>query len=220
MSTQPDRLLTRRSLLALAGGALALAACGGDDAGSVATDSSSASSSAAGANRAKGEYQPVTINGTALVEMPESGQDAAVGKIAPTLSGYSFDGSPVSITPGKDGKLLIVFVAHWCPHCQKEVPLLVEWMKTGRAPEDARVVAVSTSATNSRPNFPPSSWLDDEDWPVDVLADNDKYDAAVAYGLTGFPYFVLVNTDGTVAKRLSGEIPPGDLKVFLDNEVK
>jgi thiol-disulfide isomerase/thioredoxin len=230
VSAQPDRVLTRRSLLALAGGAIALAACGGDDGGTATAASSSDSAGAttavatettvAGAKRAKGEYQPVTISGTALVEMPDSGTDAAVGKAAPALSGYSFDGSPISITPGKDGKLMIVFVAHWCPHCRKEVPLLVEWIKSGRAPKDARVVAVSTSVTNARPNFPPSNWLKDEHWPVDVMADSETFDAAAAYGLTGFPYFVLINTDGTVAKRLSGEIPAGDLKVFLDNDVK
>ena len=238
MSAQPDRLLNRRSLLALAGGALVLAACGGDDGGTATaasstetstagstsgTDSATTAASAttvAGAKRAKAEYQPVSISGSALVEMPDSGADAAIGKIAPTLTGYSFDGSPVTITPGKDGKLMIVFVAHWCPHCRNEVPLLVEWIKTGRAPKDARVVAVSTSVTNARPNFPPSNWLEDEDWPVDVMADNETFDAAASYGLTGFPYFVLINSDGTVAKRLSGEIPAGDLKVFLDNDVK
>jgi cytochrome c biogenesis protein CcmG, thiol:disulfide interchange protein DsbE len=234
VSAQPDRVLTRRSLLALAGGAVVLAACGGDDGGTATAASSSDSGGAttggattaatettvAGAKRAKGEYQPVTINGTALVEMPDGGVDAAVGKAAPALSGYSFDGSPISITPGSDGKkLMVIFLAHWCPHCRKEVPLLVEWLKTGRAPTDTRVVAVATSSTNARPNFPPSNWLKDEKWPVDVMADSETYDAAAAYGLTGFPYFVLINKDGTVARRLSGEIAPGELKVYLDQGV-
>ena len=39
------------------------------------------------------------------------------------------------------------------------------------------------------------------------MADSRDGTAAKAYGLTAYPYFVLVNADGTVAGRGSGELP-------------
>ena len=46
-------------------------------------------------------------------------EDPAVGMTIPTVTGTDFDGNDITIT-GDDGKAkVIVFVAHWCPHCQK-----------------------------------------------------------------------------------------------------
>jgi len=59
--------------------------------------------------------------------LPESGDDSTLGLIAPTLNGHAFDGSNLSVTPGDGKPYMIVFLAHWCPHCNREVPRLIEW---------------------------------------------------------------------------------------------
>jgi thiol-disulfide isomerase/thioredoxin len=154
------------------------------------------------------QIRPVTVTGTALPEYEPGGADPAVGQPIPEVKGQSFDGSPVTI--GNDGRSkLIVFVAHWCPHCQKEIPLLADWLKSNSLPEGVDLYTVSTGVTDKRPNYPPSTWLKKEGWTAKTLADSGEQQAADAFGLSAFPYFVAVDSSGKVVARTSGEITTG-----------
>jgi thiol-disulfide isomerase/thioredoxin len=149
------------------------------------------------------QTQPVTASGNPLPTLADSGTDAAVGTVAPTLHGKSFDGSAVDVAPGT--AKLVLFVAHWCPHCQREVPLLVDHLKRTKLPAGVELVTVATSTSKDAPNYPPSTWLDDEGWTAPVLADDGDGTAAQAYGLPGFPYLVALDADGKVVGRVTGE---------------
>ena len=150
------------------------------------------------------QTRPVTITGTSLPELG-SGTDHAIGQLIPEVSGASFDGSPVSIT--HDGRpKLVLFVAHWCPHCQAEVPRIVTHLNQKALPAGVDLIAVSTAVDPAKPNYPPSAWLANEDWKWPALADSDKGDTALAYGLQSFPYFVAADSSGKVVGRSSGEI--------------
>lgn len=150
------------------------------------------------------QTRPVTISGTSLPELG-SGTDNAIGQLVPEVTGASFDGTPVAI--GHDGRpKLVLFVAHWCPHCQAEVPRIVSHVNQTALPAGLDMIAVSTSVDPAKPNYPPSTWLSNEDWKWPVLADDDKSDTALAYGLSGFPYFVATDASGKVVGRTSGEI--------------
>jgi cytochrome c biogenesis protein CcmG/thiol:disulfide interchange protein DsbE len=162
---------------------------------------------------------PVRVTGTALPADPDQSgpSDPAIGKTPPTLVGQSlFDGSPLSITPGGGSPQLVVFVAHWCPHCQREVPLLVQWMSSAQKPADLKVVAVSTAYNQSTVNSPASAWLEREKWPTPVLADSDDDAAGQAYGLMWFPYLVVLGPDGTVKGRAHGELTADQLTQFVN----
>jgi thiol-disulfide isomerase/thioredoxin len=136
---------------------------------------------------------------------------------APTLTGQSlFDGSPMTITPGGGTPKLVVFVAHWCPHCQREVPLLVNWMSSGQKPANLDVVAVSTANDLSDVNSPASDWLKRENWPTPVMADSSDNTAANAYGLPGYPYLVMLDGNGKVTARTSGELTVDELNTFVN----
>ena len=164
--------------------------------------------SSGGASKRAGieEFRPVRVSGASLPKFPEVGADPGLGLTAPSLSGQSFDGTAVKIGAGKP--TLVVFVAHWCPHCRREVPLLVTWQAAGGVPVGLDVFGVSTEASSAQPNFPPSKWLGDEKFPWPVLVDDLDFAAAQAYGLPGFPYFVLTDAAGKVLWRGSGEIDP------------
>jgi len=153
------------------------------------------------------EARPVTVTGNPLPKF-EAGADAAVGQTIPELKGQSFDGSPVDIR--NDGRAkLVLFVAHWCPHCQREVPLLTDYLKSNPLPSGVDLYTVSTNVTAKRPNYPPSAWLKKEGWTAKTLADSEGQDAADAFGLTAFPFFVAVDGSGKVVARTSGEITTG-----------
>ena len=155
------------------------------------------------------ETRPVTVTGTALAKFDPKGDDPAVGQAAPELKGQSFDGKPVEIR--NDGRAkLVLFVAHWCPHCQREVPLLTDYLKSHSLPNGVDLYTVSTGVSAKSPNYPPSAWLDKEGWKAPVLADSDKQEAADAFGLSAFPYFVALDGSGKVVARTSGEISTDD----------
>jgi thiol-disulfide isomerase/thioredoxin len=155
--------------------------------------------------------RPVTVTGTPLVPLPDKGADPAVGVTPPTLAGAAFAGAPVTIAPGTGGPMLVVFVAHWCPHCQREVPRLVSWIDQSAPPANLQIFAVSTAVDKSAGNYPPAAWLAKVRWSKPVLADDDKGTAAQAWGLQAFPYFVLVGADGKVKFRVTGEVDTDDL---------
>jgi thiol-disulfide isomerase/thioredoxin len=167
------------------------------------------------------ETSPVTVQGTPLPRFDDSkSPDPAIGDTIPTLQGKSvFDGGSITIGPGGGsggtGKpQAIAFVAHWCPHCQAEVPRLVELAKQGVF-DGVDVSAVATGTNPQYPNYPPSAWLQRVDWPFPVMADSKTGTAAQAYGLDAYPFFVLVDANGKVAARGSGEIAPDQIKADI-----
>lgn len=155
--------------------------------------------------KARAETAPVTISGATLPLFGQ-GVDTAVGKPAPALSGVSFDGKKVTIA--NDGRAkAILFLAHWCSHCQAEVPRVQQWLNTTGPPANVDLYSVSTLADETRGNYPPSAWLEREKWTLPVLVDDADASAAKAFGLTGTPMWVFINSDGTVSSRNSGETP-------------
>ena len=161
------------------------------------------------------EFQPVEAEGEMLLALEDPDNDPARGKIAPVVNGFGFDGAPLTIEPtGKP--MLVVFLAHWCPHCNAEIPRLIEWKDSGAMPVDLGVVGVSTGARDDAPNWPPSQWVVDKAWPWPVMADNEDQNAAVAFGVSGYPGLILLNGDGKVLARRSGEAGIDELKAWAE----
>ena len=141
---------------------------------------------------------------------------SAIGRTVPTIAGQGFDGSAVRfVSHGKPR--VVLFLAHWCPHCQAEVPRMVKLAKQGKL-AGVEIDTVVTNTDKSFPNYPPSKWLKREHWPfAPVLADDSKSRALAAFGGDGFPFFVVIGANGKVVARASGEIAPSDIaRVFKD----
>ena len=161
-----------------------------------------------------GETRDVEVRGDALPPLEDPAVDPAVGQPVPVVTGETFAGDAVTI-PG-DGPTVVVFLAHWCPHCQREVPSLVEHFEENGMPEGVDVLAVSTSVDESAPNYPPSKWLEREGWDVPTLYDDEAGSAARAFGLSAFPFFVAIDADGNVVARTSGELEGPQVEALLD----
>ena len=142
--------------------------------------------------------------------------DPALGMTAPVLTGKGFTGNTIT-TETTGTPMMLVFLAHWCPNCQREVPALVEWNKAGRTPPGIDIIGIATGTYPANPNYPPSEWLAREEFPAlwPVIADSKDNTAGDAFGLAGYPYFVLIDGSGKVVKRMSGEIPMDELTVLL-----
>jgi cytochrome c biogenesis protein CcmG/thiol:disulfide interchange protein DsbE len=178
---------------------VALAAGGGDD----------DNTTTGGGNADPATTGTVAVSGNPLPQFTDTSDDPAVGMTLPTLEGNDQTGAPMTI--GADGRpTMIMFVAHWCPHCQREVPVVQQWVDDGRLPEGVDLVSVSTAIDPNRPNYPPDAWLADEGWTAPVLVDADN-SAAQAVGLSAYPFFVAIDGDGTVVLRTSGELTTDQL---------
>jgi cytochrome c biogenesis protein CcmG/thiol:disulfide interchange protein DsbE len=166
---------------------------------------------------------PVEVIGESLpvLEADDGAADPAVGTAAPVLVGVGFDGTTVRIDAAENGPTMVVFVAHWCHFCNAEIPRLNELRDEGRISDDLNVVAVATSSTPDRPNYPPGPWLSDMDWtypamPDGVDTERQKWIAADVFGVTGFPFIVLIDENGDVAARWSGEREPDEVAAMIN----
>lgn len=198
---RPGRRRTRQRpplLLLVAFGALAAAGL----AALIATGIDDGSTDAAEAPEAS--IAPVTVDGGPLPPFAPAGADPAVGEPAPVLRGTTLDGDEITVpTSGRPAVLL--FVAHWCPHCQAEVPEVQDRLDDGALPEQVDLVTVSTGIDPDRPGYPPSAWLAREGWSAPTVTDSHS-DAAEGYGLSSFPYWVVVDADGDVVARHAGRV--------------
>jgi cytochrome c biogenesis protein CcmG, thiol:disulfide interchange protein DsbE len=157
--------------------------------------------------------QPPVITGAPLPPFEGPDNDGAVGLPAPEVSATDFDGTPVTIAADGRAKA-ILFLAHWCPHCQAEVPLVQTWVSAGGVPEGVDLVSVATGIDPAQPNYPPEAWLEREGWTPPVIADPTNTVAA-AYGLTLYPFWVFVGADGTVVARAAGAMSIPDLEALV-----
>jgi thiol-disulfide isomerase/thioredoxin len=156
----------------------------------------------------------VVVDGSPLAAFTSTDDDPAVGATPPAVEGTSPDGEAVTIAP-TGTPTVVAYLAHWCPHCQAEVPVLVDLEAEG-ALDGVRLVGVLTGTDPARPNFPPARWLDEEGWPGEVLLDDEDGTAAQALGLDGYPFVVYLDAAGEVVARTSGEVGEAGTRALLD----
>jgi thiol-disulfide isomerase/thioredoxin len=148
-----------------------------------------------------------TVEGTGLPFFESSAADPAVGVIAPTVTGADWDSNEYTIGPDGRAKI-IVMLAHWCPHCQAEVPVIQDWVDAGGVPEgvDLYGVTVLTNRLRQSSTWPPQEWLEGEGWTSPTIMDDEAGSIVTAYGLTSTPTYVVLDGDNNNLGRFAGEI--------------
>lgn len=154
------------------------------------------------------------ISGDALPVLEDPANDVATGATAPTVVGADFDGSEVTISG--EGAEIVVFMASWCPACDAELPELSAFLHDGRLPDGVELTSVSTLHDDNRPNWPPQDWFARDDYPGDVIVDDADGSIAEAFGLSGTPFWVLLD-DGEVVARTSGQLPMDTLEAAAND---
>lgn len=149
------------------------------------------------------EVAPVVVEGSPLPQFTGEGDDPALGATVPTTRATSLaTGEVIELAAGQPR--IIGFFAHWCPHCQAELPELTAWLDDAGLPGDAEFIAVSTVVDETRGNYPPSAWFTAEGWTETVVVDDEAATLLQAYGFSGFPAFIAIDADGRVLDRLGG----------------
>ena len=149
----------------------------------------------------------------------ENDDNIALGLSAPTFSAPDQNSEIFNLEKNGNSKALL-FLAHWCPHCQREVPVVQSFIDSNGVPPGIDVIAVATSIDRGRDNYPPQEWLEREGWSETQIYDLDR-EIGEAYGLNAFPYWVFLDKDLNVIARRTGNLPEdmvGALLVQLANK--
>ena len=161
-----------------------------------------------------------SIEGDFLPEFAgENDDNIARGLQAPVFSGPNENSEIVSLEKNGNAKVLL-FLAHWCGYCQKEVPEVQEYIDLIGIPDGVEVIAVATSIDRARDNYPPHDWLKEEGWSEAQIYDLDRK-IGTAYGLNAFPYWVFLDKELNVVARRTGNLPQdqvGQLLLALANQ--
>ncbi len=214
----------RRLILFTVAVALIAAACGGSEAASTTTAGGYSLETLPPTSRLPPPETTTTIDLVAAefgspevsgdpLPLLENLPDPAVGLSAPVVVGTDYDGNEVTIGGGGTTQA-VLFVAHWCPHCQDELPEIVQWINDTGV-QDVDFVLVTVAVDPTRPNFPPSAWIEAENWTGPVLLDDEVSSAFISYGGRSIPYWVFLNSDGTVAARAAGAIGGDEVASIL-----
>ena len=156
-----------------------------------------------------------TVEGDPLPVYATGQEDVAAGLTAPSAQGADWNDVPVTIEPDGTPKI-VVFLAHWCPHCQAEVPVIQQWIDEGNLPDDVEMVSISTSANELRDNFPPQDWLEEVGWTPPVMMDDEVGTLAVSYGLGATPMFMVLDGENNNLLRVSGELTTEGLDQLVE----
>lgn len=163
---------------------------------------------------ASAAFGDVTIDGTPLPRLQDPSSDSAIGVPAPVARGVDLDGNPITIGSPEEPTILL-FLAHWCSFCQQEVDLLTPWLEENEL-EGVDFQAIVTSSAADQPNWPPNEWLEREGWPVPTMLDNQATSTGTAYGLSAFPFWVVLDADGVVQARFTGGLSEEQFEAIVE----
>jgi thiol-disulfide isomerase/thioredoxin len=160
---------------------------------------------------------PVAVEGAPIaVAYSEDGPDPAVGLPSPVITALDYDGQEVVIgAPGR--AQILVFLAHWCPVCDRELPTLRSIVSADGVPDGVELVLVTTGLDPGRPNWPPKRWLDDAGLADVTTVRDDIGDPMMrSFGLRAYPAWAVIDADGTVVARRQGLLPAVGVAQLLD----
>ena len=143
--------------------------------------------------------------------------DVAVGMKLETIegeNGYSDD--QLTIDPADGQKRIWMIWAHWCPHCQTELPALAaSYDAYQEAYPDISFATISSSIDPERGN-PLEPYLEEQQFPFPVLVDPDS-SVAARLGVNAFPFWVITDGDGTVLLRSAGYLDATQLDNLVES---
>ena len=141
--------------------------------------------------------------------------EPAANMKAPVINGTDLNGN--TITSENNSPTILLFLAHWCGYCQVEVKEIQDWIEDGGDMGRVKMFSILTSINSSQPNYPPDKWLNSEGWSFQSFTDNELNGVAQHFGIRGFPFWVLIDSNGEIVTRLSGSYTKDQFEIILSN---
>ncbi len=141
---------------------------------------------------------------------PPPGTSGNSATLAPRLAGTSLEGHRLSLDAWRGSVVVIVFWASWCAPCQAEQPALntvaAEEMHSG-----VHFIGVSLDVDASAARQYVARFA----VPYDSLVDPEQT-IALDYDVAGPPTTYVIDSDGSVAAHLVGEVDPSRLRALVE----
>ena len=82
---------------------------------------------------------------------------------------------------------------------------------------NVKLYSILTSINSGQPNYPPDEWVKSEGWQFQSFTDNELSGVAQHFGIRGFPFWVLIDSNGDIVTRLSGSYTKDQFEIILSN---
>jgi thiol-disulfide isomerase/thioredoxin len=139
-----------------------------------------------------------------------TGNPLAPGDVVPSFTAPALGGGTVDWSDYETGPVVLAIWAPWCPHCQKEMPILSEVVS---ADPSVRLVSVTT-AVGQAPGPSPQEFMQERGLTFPVAVDDDQGTLGTGLGIQSFPTVYYVK-DGVVVRTTTGEIPLAEYQAIL-----
>ncbi|MBI5244226.1 MAG: TlpA family protein disulfide reductase [Elusimicrobia bacterium] len=152
--------------------------------------------------------------GLLALALTSRGPGLAVGSPAPDFVLPGTHGRSVSLGDYRGRVVLLDFWATWCDTCQVELPdLIALYRKQRRKPFEILAVSVDEAGIEDVAAFATAAGLP---YPV-LMAD---YPTAQSYNVSGIPLKLLIDQNGIIYKKYTGEADPAELEADIETLLK
>ncbi|WP_096199047.1 TlpA disulfide reductase family protein [Bacillus sp. FJAT-45350] len=150
---------------------------------------------------------------TVFNQVDEAVAAAAISKVGPyegnqavSFSLPDENNQIVTLEDYKGKTVILNFFASWCPPCQEEMPVVVDFSKKINQKEDAVFLGINmTHQEKSKENV--TKFLEHFHADFKVLYDEDGK-TMKDYQIIGIPTTVVIGKDGKVVRRINGMVTP------------
>jgi peroxiredoxin len=145
---------------------------------------------------------PVSVSGSARIAPLE------VGERIPDFTATLLGGGTVRWGDYRGTPTVLALWAPWCPHCQKELPVLSSTLKEFAG---VRLLTLVTSV-DLHPGPTPAGYLRSRNLTLATALDDEHGTLGSALGLRVFPLVYYVDSVGVVRQEFEGESPAEQIR--------
>lgn len=145
---------------------------------------------------------PVIVSGAAR------GAPLALGEPIPDFSAKLLSGGTVRWADYRGTPTVLALWAPWCPHCQKELPVLSTVL---REFPNVKLLTIVTSV-DLHPGPTPDGYLKSRNLTLATALDDSNGTLGTALGLQAFPLVYYVDAGGVVRQEFVGESPADQIR--------
>ena len=140
-----------------------------------------------------------------------SGPALAAGDSIPEFRAPLMGGGTMNWSDYAGKSVVLAIWASWCPHCQKELPILAS---TQAKYPGVQLVSVTT-AFGVEPGPTPQEYMQQHSLTFPVGLDDAKTTILTGLGVKGFPTVYYVGADGKVVQMTEGEVDPATIDQYF-----